>query len=175
MFRTIRFGPLLTMLLACGCGALKPAAPPKLLEETETPTQASEFLEDIEHKTFDYFWANANPKNGLVPDRYPTRIFSSLAAVGFALTAYPIGVERGYISRAEARDRVLKTLRFFRDAPQGPGAKGFAGYKGFYYHFLDMESGVRFNEHSELSMIDTSLFIAGALRSEEHTSELQSP
>jgi hypothetical protein len=136
--------------MSCSCSAPRPAVPPKLLEQTDTPTQAAEFLEDIEHRTFDYFWANANPKNGLVPDRYPTRIFASVAAVGFALTAYPIGVERGYVSRAAARDRILKTLRFFRDAPQGPGAKGFAGYKGFYYHFLDMESGVRFNEHADL-------------------------
>jgi hypothetical protein len=146
-----------------GCTLFKPAAPPRLLEQTDTPNQAAEFLEDIERKTFDFFWATANPKNGLVPDRYPTRIFSSLAAVGFALTAYPIGVERGYVSRADARDRVLRTLRFFRDAPQGSAVKGFAGYKGFFYHFLDMQTGVRFNERSELSMMDTSLFIAGVL------------
>jgi hypothetical protein len=168
ILRAVQFGWLLTMLLICGCGALKPAAPPKLLEETETPNGAGEFLEDIEHKTFDFFWANANPKNGLVPDRYPTRKFASVAAVGFALTAYPIGVERGYITRVEARDRVLRTLRFFRDAPQGPGAKGFAGYKGFYYHFLDMETGARFNELADLSMIDTSLFIAGVLFCESY-------
>src|ERR1700680_3218089 len=104
MSHAARFGSLLIMLLFCGCAAPTPATPPKLLEETETPNQASEFLEDIEHKTFDFFWANANPKNGLVPDRYPTRTFASLAAVGFALTSYPIGVERGYITRAEARD-----------------------------------------------------------------------
>ena len=58
---------------------------------------ASDFLEDIEHKTFDFFWANANPKNGLVPDRYPTQIFCEPRRGGFGLTAYPIGVERGYI------------------------------------------------------------------------------
>src|SRR3984885_2126985 len=154
MFHTsIRVLSLAVVFSLVACSAFKPAPPPKLLEETDTPNLASEFLEDIEHKTFDFFWANANPKNGLVPDRYPTRTFASLAAVGFALTAYPIGVERGYVSRAEARDRVLKTLRFFRDAPQGSGAKGFSGYKGFYYHFLDMETGARFNDHSELSMI----------------------
>ena len=145
------------------CAALRAPAPPALLEQTDTPTEAGAFLEDIEHKTFDFFWANANPKNGLIPDRYPTRTFASLAAVGFALTAYPIGVERGYVSRADARDRVLKTLRFFRDAPHGPGPKGTTGYKGFYFHFLDMETGVRFGEQTELSMIDTALFISGVL------------
>src|SRR5262249_13878553 len=88
---------------------------------------------------------------------------ASLAAVGFALTAYPIGVERGYVTRVQARDRVLLTLRFFRDAPMGVAAKGFSGDKGFYYHFLDMDTGRRFDEQTELSMIDTALFIAGVI------------
>src|SRR5260221_14539774 len=127
---SIRALSLAAVFSLVACSALKPvppaplgppAPPPKLLEETDTPNQASEFLEDIEHKTFDFFWANANPKNGLVPDRYPTRTFASLAAVGFALTSYPIGVERGYITRAQARDRGVTTLRFFRDSPPGRG------------------------------------------------------
>jgi hypothetical protein len=58
------------------------------------------FLADVEERTFRFFWETANPKNGLVPDRYPIPSFASVAAVGFALTAYPIGVERGYITRA---------------------------------------------------------------------------
>src|SRR5580765_4331512 len=63
------------------------------------------FLSELEERTFRYFWETANPKNGLIPDRYPTPSFASIAAVGFGLTAYPIGVERHYISRAEARER----------------------------------------------------------------------
>jgi len=97
-----------------------------------------------------------------VPDRAPTPAFSSIAAVGFALTAYPIGVERGYVTRAEARQRVLTTLRFFRDAPVGDQPSGVTGYKGFYYHFLDMETGLRFRD-TELSTIDTALLLAGVL------------
>ena len=60
------------------------------------------FLTDLEERTFRYFWETANPKNGLIPDRYPTASFASIAAVGFGLTAYPIGVERGYVTRAAA-------------------------------------------------------------------------
>ena len=120
------------------------------------------FIVDLEERTFHYFWDTANPANGLIPDRYPTPSFASIAAVGFGLTAYPIGVERGYITREAARRRVLATLRFFHDAPQNADPQGATGYKGFFYHFLDMKTGTRF-EDSELSTVDTALFLAGAL------------
>ena len=94
-------------------------------------------LDDLEERTFRFFWDTAHPANGLVPDRYPEGSISSIAAVGFALTAYGIGAERGYVSRADARKRVLTTLRFFRWAPQGPEPSGKAGHKGFFYHFLE--------------------------------------
>ena len=120
------------------------------------------FLAELEERTFRFFWDTANRKNGLIPDRYPAQSFASIAAVGFGLTAYPIGVERGYIKREEARQRVLTTLRFFHDAPQNPSVRGTIGYKGFFYHFLDMKSGDRFGD-TELSTVDTALFLAGAL------------
>jgi hypothetical protein len=125
------------------------------------------FLDTLQARTFAYFWELANPANGLVPDRAPTPSFASVAAVGFGLTAYPIGVERGYISRGEARGRVLTTLRFLWEAPQGAEAAGTTGYRGFYYHFLDMGSGARF-EQVELSTIDTALLLAGVLACREY-------
>ena len=100
--------------------------------------------------------------NGLVPDRWPSKSFCSIAAVGFALNAYAIGAERGWISRAQARERTLNTLRFFASAPQGTAANGMTGYRGFFYHFIDMERGSRF-ETTELSSIDTVLLLAGIL------------
>lgn len=126
-----------------------------------TPRQTA-FLDTLEQRTFNWFWEKTNPANGLTPDRWPTKSFSSVAAIGFALTAYPIGVERKYISRSSASERTLTTLRFMYQAPQGAQPTGVTGYKGFFYHFLDMETGHRF-EQVELSTIDTSLFLAGVL------------
>lgn len=117
-------------------------------------------LDDVEHRTFGFFWELTNSKNGLVPDRAPSPSFSSIAAVGFGLTAYPIGVERGWITREAARERVVTTLRFFA-SPSADG-KGAAGAHGFFYHFLDMDTGARFKD-VELSTIDSSLLLAGAL------------
>jgi hypothetical protein len=127
----------------------KPALPP--------------LFDDIEKRTFQFFWDTSNEVNGLTPDRYPSRPFSSIAAVGFALTAYPVGVENGWISRGQAVDRTLVTLRFFRDAPQGPEPVGRTGYKGFFYHFVDMDKGHRFKDWVELSSVDTSLLMMGVL------------
>jgi hypothetical protein len=132
------------------------------------PTAAqTAFLDTVQRRTFDWFWETTNPANGLVPDRWPTKSFSSIAAVGFGLTSYLVGVERGWISRDQARDRVLATLRFFERAPQGAEATNVAGHRGFFYHFLDMERGLRF-EKVELSTIDTGLLLMGVLSARQY-------
>src|SRR6202162_4931988 len=136
-------------------GACAPATPAPRLDAAAVGRE--DLLDSLERRTFDYFWEVTNPRNGLVPDRAPSPSFSSIAAVGFGLTAYPVGVERGYITREAARDRGLTPLRFF-GAPSG----GAAGLHGFFYHFLDMESGARFKD-VELSTIDTSILLSGAL------------
>jgi hypothetical protein len=159
---------LLALLLGLGACTTHPTpygAQPQvaLLPPAATHPALPPLFDDIERRTFDFFWETANPANGLVPDRYPRPgAPASIAAVGFALTAYPIGSERGYITRAQARQRTLATVRFFRDAPQGAQATGVTGYKGFFYHFLDMKTGAR-QGASELSTIDTALLLGGML------------
>ena len=120
------------------------------------------FYEDIEQRTFRWFWDTVNHKNGLVPDRWPTPAFCSIASVGYALPAYAVGVERGWCTRAEARDLTLTTLRFFWNAPQGPEPTGTIGHKGFFYHFIDMENGLRYRD-VELSSVDTTILLMGIL------------
>ena len=119
-------------------------------------------LDELQERTFRWFWDTTNPTNGLTPDRWPTRSFCSIAAVGYALTVWPVAVERGWITREAARDRTLTTIRFMHGLPQGPEPTGKAGYKGFFYHFLDMETGHRF-ARCELSTVDTALLIGGML------------
>lgn len=119
-------------------------------------------VDDLQRRTFQFFWDTTNTTNGLAHDRWPTKSFASIAAVGFALTAYGVGVSRGWVTRADARMRTLTTLEFFATAPQGPAARGMSGHKGFFYHFLDMEKGQRF-DRTELSTIDTALLMGGVL------------
>ena len=124
------------------------------------------WLDQLQRAAFDYFPTATNPLNGLVADNSRVNSPVSIAAVGFALSSYPIAVERGWMQRDDAVGRVLAALRFFHDSDQsgGPSATGF---KGFYYHFLDIETGARVWQ-SELSMIDTALLIGGMLTASEY-------
>jgi hypothetical protein len=159
-------GALALEALAAGCApaALVQAPATARLREPEglPPLDSTALLDDLEQRSFRFFWDTTDPVTGLAPDRWPTPSFASVAAVGFALTACPLGASRGWITRAQAAERVHTTLRFFHDAPQGPEASGNTGYKGFFYHFLDMRTGTRFGD-VELSTIDTALLVAGAL------------
>lgn len=144
--------------------AQAPAAVPAPAPAAAAATTAADavLLDDVESRGFHYFWDLADPRTLLIPDRAPTPSFSSIAAVGFGLTAYGIGAERGYVTRAAAATRTLATLRSLRAMKQGPEPSGVSGYHGFFYHFLDMRTGVRFQK-IELSTIDTSLLMAGVL------------
>ena len=118
-------------------------------------------LDQLQRAAFGYFLRAVNPANGLIADTSREGSPCSIAVVGFALSAYPVAVQRGWMARADAVKRSLSVLRFFLDSDQGGRAEA-TGFKGFYYHFLDMHTGARV-WRSELSMIDTALLIAGVL------------
>lgn len=118
-------------------------------------------LQVLQREAFSYFIHEANPHNGLVIDKTEHGCPSSIAATGLALASYPVGVERGLMTREAAVERTLRTLRFFWNSPQGLGPDAI-GYRGFYYHFLDMQTGRR-AWNCELSTIDTAFLLAGGL------------
>lgn len=121
----------------------------------------AEILECIQRESFEYFPGETQSQNGLVADKTDAASPCSIAAVGLALASYPAGVERGYVTRRAGALSTLKTLKVFKASPQGSEPDA-TGYKGFYYHFLDMKTGRR-KWDCELSTMDTALFIAGAL------------
>jgi len=115
----------------------------------------------VEEKTFYFFWNEANPSNGLIQDRArnftsSTYDMASIASIGFGLTAICVAHSRGWISYDEAYSRILTTLKTFRNGP-------VQDKNGFFYHFLNMDTGARYDIKSELSSIDTTLFLAGTL------------
>ncbi|MEO8879102.1 MAG: glucoamylase family protein [Gemmatimonadaceae bacterium] len=118
-------------------------------------------MDALQRDTFNYFVHEANPVNGLIIDKTQPGSPASIAAVGLALSSYPVGVERGFMTRTDAIRRTLATLRFFQTSVQSTDAEA-TGYKGFYYHFLDMGSGKRAWK-CELSTVDTAFLLAGML------------
>ncbi len=116
-------------------------------------------LNELSKRSFKFFWEQANERTGLVADRAradgSTRYdVASIASTGFGLTALCVADERGWLEEDQARDRVLKTLRFiYNDLPH---------VKGFFYHFVDSNTGERVWD-CELSSIDTALLLAGVL------------
>ena len=152
---------LAALAIAAGCRGAAQAGRARPVSRAQAAREAA-FLDTLEQRTFRWFWDLSDPRTGLTPDRAPTPSFASVGAVGFALTAYPIGAEHGWVTRAQARARALATLRFFWQAPQGVAPRGCTGYRGFFYHFLEPGTGHRF-ERVELSTMDTALLLAGAL------------
>ena len=127
-------------------------------------------LDTLQHTGFNYFWNEANPANGLVKDRSTLTSPCSIASTGFGLSAICIGVDHGWVTRTAARNRVLTTLQTFWNQPQGPATSGTIGYKGLYYHFLDMNTALR-TWTSELSTIDTALLFGGIIDAKQYFSQ----
>ena len=136
------------------------ATPTAPVVNTELPTDdITQIVEDEMKGSFDFFWEQANTTPGssgfgLVRDRYPgSESIASIASTGFGLTAYLIGINKGYITEQEGYERVNQTLDTLLAMDRE---------EGFYYHFVDIESGKRVWE-SEVSSIDTSILLLGVL------------
>ena len=123
-------------------------------------------LEDLQREVMKYFDQECNPANGLVSDSTRDGSHCSISAVGLGIAARCCSANAGRTGRAEACGDVLTTLRTFADLPQSDGSE-VGGYRGFFYHFLHMETGLRAGE-SELSSIDTAVLIAGALVAKQY-------
>jgi hypothetical protein len=161
--RALRAGVFSALLVLTASWQAPASARAPRLEHAALPAAQQAVVDDLEKRTFEWFWRSADAKTGMVPDSAPGHSFSSIAAVGFGLTAYGVGVQRGYITRQQAVERTLITLRFFNSAPQNDSEDDAAGYHGFYYHFLDIATGKRAMRYVELSSVDTTLLLGGVL------------
>jgi len=115
----------------------------------------------LQLSTILYYLHESNPDNGMVRDKTDPTAPVSIAAVGMALASIPVLVERAVLSREFAAKFTRKQLRFLHDGPQGPEPDA-SGHRGFFYHFLDIETGRRVWQ-CELSTIDSAFLFAGAL------------
>jgi hypothetical protein len=158
--------PLSRAVSVFGQTASGKAAPQAKTPASPFSAQDDQLLDEIERLTCCFFYEQAGPETGLVKDRCNAHkastdnsIVASIAATGFGLTALCIGDQRGYISRAEAKARVLTTLRFLHDK--------LPHHRGFFYHFANINSGERVWD-SEISSIDTAILLCGILTCRTH-------
>ena len=152
-------------LTVAGAGATGPGAPELPAGGRSLTTEA--LLDSLQRTGVDYFWEQANPANGLIRDRSQITSPCSIAAQGFGISAICIGIDHGWIDRSEGRDRILLGLQTLWDGPQGDAAAGVNGYRGLFYHFLDIDTGLR-TWNCELSTIDTALLMAGVLDARQY-------
>lgn len=140
-------------------------APPK---DEFVEKNIDEIIELEMKASFDFFWEQANTTEGsigygLIRDRYPgSEGIASIASVGFGLSAYIVGVEKGYISYKEGLTRVTQTFETLSNMDR---------IEGFYYHFVDMNTAER-AWNSEVSVIDTGILMMGVLSAGAYFSEL---
>lgn len=149
---------LAVALLALAVGTSRAAEPTRLAARDEA------LLDDVQQRAVRYFIEQSDPVTGLTRDRAPangssSRAPSSVAATGFALTAWCIADQRGWTPPGEARRQVVKTLRFL--------AAQHANERGWFYHFVDATTGDRV-WNCEASTIDTALLLNGALTAREY-------
>ena len=149
-------------LSACQTATSAPGSAPTPPQGRFANAEEAAFAEDLSRRTFQYFWDTTTVDTCLAADRWPSNPFSSVAATGFAITAFAVGAERGYVTRDEAAERTLKCVEFYWNAPQGPATSGVTGHKGFFYHFLKNDDGTRHGK-TELSTVDTTLLLGGIL------------
>jgi hypothetical protein len=151
-------------LLAQATAANRHKGPAPLPPPATFAPEDEQFLDDLEHTSFLYFWEQANPQTGLIKDRCNARtndtgVVGSIASTGFGLTAICIAEKRGFVPHDEARLRVLATLTFlWRTLPT---------HRGFFYHFANIDTGERLWD-SEVSSVDTAILLCGILTCRQH-------
>lgn len=145
--------------------AFRPKLPIKAVPTAAVSAEDNIFLEDLEKRTFQFFWEHSDPKTGLTLDRARTNgtppqqgeshyRVASIASTGFGLSGLCIAADRGWVARDQARERTRNTLDFF--------ANRALNKNGWFYHWMDAVTGER-RWNSEISSIDTALLLGGVL------------
>src|ERR1700722_2237609 len=148
-------------------GADSPSPPaierPAAIAQPSLSSADSQMIDEVQKAQFQYFKQESDPITGLTKDRSSDVSPASIAATGFSLTAYGVAADHGWVSRDQAADYTLKVLNTLSSTPQGDQPTGESGSHGFFYHFLDPQTGLRSGGHEELSTVDTALLMSGVL------------
>jgi hypothetical protein len=152
---------LISVLMFSSCTTAQQYMPEKFVEFKDLPENQKLFLDSLQRSTFDFFIKEMNPENGLVKDRSSKDSPASMAVTGFAVPIWAMGAEKGWIKKEFAEELTLTLINFLMNSEQSAAADA-TGYKGFYYHFLDMKTGKR-TWNCELSTVDSGFLFAALI------------
>jgi hypothetical protein len=121
-----------------------------------------DLIEIVQRQTFDYFWERSHPVSALAPDSRPARKdhVEDLVAIGgsgFGVMALIVAVERGWVTREAALDRLERMLDLLVRA---------TCYHGVFPHFMNGATGatIPFSRKDDGGdLVETSFLCMGLL------------
>ncbi len=123
-----------------------------------------ELLTMVQEGCFRYYWDGAHPVAGMALEVIPgDRNLVALGASGFGIMALVVGVERGFITREQGVERMLKIVRFLAKADR---------FHGAWPHFLDGNTGKtipyfgKYDDGGDL--VETAFLMQGLLTARQY-------
>ena len=157
------FAFALSLILAAMVSSCRsPSKPPPPCAPLYTLAPEDEqFLDELEHRIFDYFWNEVYPETGIAIDHTENRI-GKVAATGFELAAVCVGVKRGWITHDQGYERALRILNAFWDDPADPNDAYVDGQFGLFWHYVDGRTG-KMKPIDCVAPCDSADFIGGVV------------
>ena len=128
------------------------------------PMTDDELLTMVEEASFRYYWEAAEPASGMARESQPgADDIVALGASGFGIMAMVVGVDRGFITREQGVDRMLRILHFLEHADR---------YHGAWPHFLSGSTGrtvAVFGIYDDgADLVETSFLMQGLLTARQY-------
>ncbi len=122
-----------------------------------------ELLTLVQQRTFDYFWSHGHPVSGLARERLGSGNTVTAGGSGFGIMTLPVAVERGFVTRAEAAERLRKTVEFL----SGKADR----FHGVFPHWMNGETGKTIPFSSKDNggdLVETAFLLQGLLTAAQY-------
>lgn len=117
------------------------------------------FLDMIQRSTFRYFWQGAHPVSGLTRERSSSGDVCASGGTGFGIMAIPVGIERGFITRAEGTARLLQVLTFLATTAE----RHWGAFPHWIHGVTGQHVGFLGSSDDTMDLVETSYLAQGLL------------
>ncbi|MFN3848924.1 MAG: glucoamylase family protein [Spirosomataceae bacterium] len=122
-----------------------------------------ELLTLVQKQHFKYFWDFGHPVSGLARERNTSGDVCTSGGTGFGIMAMVVAADRGFVTRQQAAERLLKITTFLKEKA--------ITHHGAFPHWLNGETGatVPFSTHDNGGdIVETSYLIQGLLTARQY-------